>query len=70
MEGLSIKRKYASMITDVYQQFGFPPLMIDTEISAEESNQEYEQFLKAKQKEDEERGLQALVDMQKREEKG
>lgn len=68
MESLSIKRKYASIISGVYEQFGFPPLTIETEIAAEESNQEYEQFLKAKQKEDEERGLQALVDMQKREE--
>ena len=43
--------------------------MIETEISEAESNQEYEQFLKAKQKEDEERGMQALLDMQKRDEK-
>ncbi len=67
MEGLSIKRKYAETIASIYQSFGFPMLMIDTEVSAETTNEEYEKFLAAKQKEDEERGLQALLDMQKKE---
>lgn len=66
-EGLSIKRKYAEMIANTYQTMGFPMLTIDTEISLESSNQEYEKFLAAKQKEDAERGLQALLDMQKKE---
>lgn len=67
MEGLSIKRKYSETISSIYQSFGFPMLMIDTEISSESTNEEYEKFLAAKQKEDEERGLQALLDMQKKE---
>ncbi|MEZ2715189.1 PolC-type DNA polymerase III [Niallia circulans] len=67
MEGLAIKRKYANLITDAYQYFGFPAMSLDTEIVAEKSNSEYEQFLLAKQKEDEERGKQALLDIQKME---
>ena len=68
-EALSIKRKYVELISKIYEQFGFPPLMIETEISTSESNEDYQQFLKAKQKEDEERGMQAVIEMQKREEK-
>ena len=67
MEGLAIKRKYANLITDAYQYFGFPAMSLDTEIVEEKSNSEYEQFLLAKQKEDEERGKQALLDIQKME---
>ncbi|MBP2240165.1 DNA polymerase-3 subunit alpha (Gram-positive type) [Cytobacillus eiseniae] len=67
MEGLSIKRKYAGTISQVFESFGFPTLVIDTEISAEETNEEYEKFIAAKEKEDQERGLQALIDMEKKE---
>lgn len=66
MEGLAIKRKYEEMIANIYQTFGFPPLSIDAEIQATESNQEYEQFLIAKQKEDQEHALLAMVEMQKK----
>ena len=68
-KALSIKSKYVDIISNIYEKFGFPPLVIETEISTAESNQEYEKFLIAKQKEDEERGMQALLDMQKRDEK-
>ena len=33
MEALSIKRKYVEIISNIYEQFGFPPLVIETEIS-------------------------------------
>ncbi|WP_338469818.1 PolC-type DNA polymerase III [Niallia sp. XMNu-256] len=69
MESLSIKNKYTHIISDIYQQYGFPVLMCETELDTEQSNQEYEKFLEAKQKEDQERAFQALVDMQKQEEK-
>ncbi|EIJ81464.1 DNA polymerase III PolC [Bacillus methanolicus PB1] len=65
-EGLALKKKYAGMITNIYQTFGFPLLTIDIEIS-NESNEEYHEFLLAKEKEDQERGLQALAEMQKKE---
>lgn len=66
-EGLSIKRKYAGLLSQVFETFGFPPLVIDTEISTENANEEYQKFIAAKEKEDQERGLQALIDMQKKE---
>ncbi len=55
------------MIGNIYQSFGFPLLAIDTEIKNEEKNDEYEKFLLAKQKEDQERALMAMVEMQKKE---
>lgn len=67
LEGLALKRKYANFITDAYQAFGFPLFVIDTEIKENTSTEQYEQFLKAKQKEDQERGLQALIEMEKQE---
>ncbi|XJZ28533.1 PolC-type DNA polymerase III [Bacillota bacterium Lsc_1132] len=66
-EGLALKRKYGSVIADIYHTFGFPPLSIDTEIKTDEKNEEYEQFLQAKLKEDQERGFMAMVEMQKKE---
>jgi DNA polymerase-3 subunit alpha (Gram-positive type) len=70
MESMSIKKKYTGFISQVFAEYGFPQLMIDTEISEETSNEQYEEFLKAKQKEDSERAMQALLDMHKKEEKG
>ncbi|RBP95284.1 DNA polymerase-3 subunit alpha (Gram-positive type) [Cytobacillus firmus] len=67
LEGLSIKKKYAGIISDVFQVFGFPALTVDTEVSSEGSNEEYEKFMEAKRKEDQERGLQAAIEMQKKE---
>jgi DNA polymerase III subunit alpha, Gram-positive type len=66
-EGLALKRKYGSIITGVYQNFGFPSLVIDTELKSIEKNDEYQQFLLAKQKEDQERGLMAMAELQKKE---
>jgi DNA polymerase III subunit alpha, Gram-positive type len=65
-EGLALKRKYEGIIANIYQSFGFPLLAIETEIQSTEKNEEYEQFLLAKQKEDQERGLLALIEMQKK----
>lgn len=66
-EGGAVKRKYGPVITSIYQAFGFPSLSIETEIQSVEHNDEYQQFLLAKQKEDQERGLMAFVDLQKQE---
>ncbi|MDP4163866.1 MAG: PolC-type DNA polymerase III N-terminal domain-containing protein, partial [Bacillota bacterium] len=67
-EGMTIKQKYSGMIVSIYQSFGFPYFAIETEVqdSAVE-NGDYEKFMKAKQKEDQERALLAMVEMQKRE---
>lgn len=66
-EGLTLKSKYSSIIGDIYQSFGFPVITIDTDVQTDHKNDEYEQFLLAKQKEDQERGLQAMVELQKKE---
>ncbi|MCM3725948.1 PolC-type DNA polymerase III [Neobacillus cucumis] len=66
-EGLALKRKYGPVIGNIYQEFGFPMLAIDTELKSEEKNDEYQQFLLAKQKEDQERAHMAVVEMQKKE---
>ncbi|MBA4536226.1 PolC-type DNA polymerase III [Bacillus aquiflavi] len=67
LEGLTIKRKYAEMISLIYESFGFPPITIETKIIDQLSNNEYEHFLQEKEKEDQEKAMQALVEMQKRE---
>lgn len=66
-EGQAIKRKYGETITKIFQSFGFPNLSIETELKNDEKNDEYQKFLLAKQKEDQERGLQAMVELQKKE---
>jgi DNA polymerase III subunit alpha, Gram-positive type len=66
-EGQALKRKYGETITKIFQSLGFPSLSIETELKNDEKNDEYQQFLLAKQKEDQERGLQAMVELQKKE---
>lgn len=69
IESMTIKKKYTALIAQVFAEYGFPPLVFDTEIATETANEQYEEFLKAKQKEDAERSMQALMEMQKKEEK-
>jgi DNA polymerase III subunit alpha, Gram-positive type len=64
-EGLTLKQKYSPVISEIYQSVGFPPLSFDTKV-IEEKTEEYQQFLLAKQKEDQERALLAMVEMQKK----
>ena len=64
---MALKRKYGSLITGLYESYGFPTLTFETDINNEEKSDEYQQFLLAKQKEDQERGLMALADLQKKE---
>ncbi len=66
-EGLALKKKYASVIDGIYQSFGFPVIMIDTAVKSDEKSDEYEQFMIAKQKEDQERAQLAMVEMAKKE---
>ncbi len=66
-EGLTIKRKYTGMVATIYQAFGFPLVTFETVVNIEEKNNEYNQFLIAKQKEDQERAMQAMVELQKKE---
>ncbi|AGK53087.1 PolC-type DNA polymerase III [Bacillus sp. 1NLA3E] len=63
-EGQSIKKKHATVISDIYQSFGFPLLAMDIEVSHD--TKEVENFIKAKEKEDQEKAFLALVEMQKK----
>ncbi|MBM7647093.1 DNA polymerase-3 subunit alpha (Gram-positive type) [Bacillus ectoiniformans] len=70
-EGMTLKNKYGEWLCSTYQNYGFPPVMFDIEIAeADKKDDEFQQFLEAKQKEDAERAMQAVVEMQKREEEG
>ncbi|MGN1400410.1 MAG: PolC-type DNA polymerase III [Bacillus sp. (in: firmicutes)] len=64
-EAGQLKNKYSGLISNVYQQYGFPPMVLDTEISA--PGEEYTAFLEQKRKEDEERAQAAVVEMMKAE---
>ncbi|MBM7694851.1 DNA polymerase-3 subunit alpha (Gram-positive type) [Peribacillus deserti] len=66
-EAGQLKRKYSGMISNIYQSLGFPVFSIEPEVAPEGENKEYKLFLEQKQKEDQERGLAALVEMQKKE---
>ncbi|MFK4997982.1 hypothetical protein ACI2OX_12890 [Bacillus sp. N9] len=67
-EAMTLKTKYNAIIQQIYDSFGFPSLTLDAEVSDDSDSQhDYEQFIAAKQKEDEERARQALVEMQQQE---
>jgi len=67
-EATQLKRKYGEMITSTFENFGFPKLVLDAEVSqVEEQSIEYEKFLEEKLKEDQERAKQALIEMEKAE---
>ncbi|MGJ7921026.1 PolC-type DNA polymerase III [Neobacillus sp. LXY-4] len=63
-EGQSIKNKHSGTISEVYQSFGFPLIIIDTEVSNDTT--EVENFIKQKEKEDQEKAMLAMVEMQKK----
>ncbi|WP_338754061.1 PolC-type DNA polymerase III [Bacillus sp. FJAT-52991] len=66
-EGMALKNKYGEWVVHIYQNYGFPSFAFDVEIIEAEKDEAFQQFLEAKQKEDAERAMQAVVDMQKRE---
>ncbi|MBM4763930.1 PolC-type DNA polymerase III [Bacillus sp. B15-48] len=65
MESITIKKKYGPLIAEIYQSFGFPTIVIETAISENASSSEFEEFQRAKEKEDQERALMAMIEMQK-----
>ncbi|MGE7120583.1 PolC-type DNA polymerase III [Peribacillus sp. NPDC046944] len=70
-EAGQLKQKYSGLISNIYQTYGFPPLTLEAEVNENVSETDYKKFLAEKQKEDEEKGLAALLEMQKKEsEKG
>jgi DNA polymerase III subunit alpha, Gram-positive type len=64
-ESLTIKRKYAQKIGEIYQTFGFPAFQLDSEVTY--SDEDYQKFLQQKQQEDQEKVLLAISEMEKRE---
>ncbi|MED1672042.1 PolC-type DNA polymerase III [Pallidibacillus thermolactis] len=64
-ERITLKKKYAPIILNLYQQYGFPPLQFDVDENYQTNDEIYQQFLIERQKEDEERAKQAVLDMQK-----
>ncbi|MDQ0214264.1 DNA polymerase-3 subunit alpha (Gram-positive type) [Oikeobacillus pervagus] len=67
LEATTIKRKYNDLICHTFQKYGFPNLLLDTEITETRKQEEYQQFLDEKRKEDQERAKQAVIEMKKRE---
>ncbi|MEW9501268.1 PolC-type DNA polymerase III [Jeotgalibacillus marinus] len=66
-EGLQIKNKYAETLCLAFTKYGFPTLTLQTEVSENQSTEEYDAFVESKKKEEEEWAKQALVDKQKME---
>ncbi len=64
-EAGQLKNKYTGLISNIYQTYGFPPLVLDTEINA--SAEDYSKFLEEKRMEDEARAKEAVIEMQKKE---
>lgn len=67
-EASALKNKYFALIQHSYRQFGFPELQLDTEIFI--SDQEVQKFREQKLAEDQERAMQALIEMEKKEKEG
>ncbi len=44
-EARTLKQKYGEIISTIYQNLGFPLMMIDSEIGQNESNEEYKKFI-------------------------
>ncbi|HLU21867.1 MAG TPA: PolC-type DNA polymerase III [Bacillaceae bacterium] len=64
-EARTLKTKYSEIVQQAFENVGFPPLQLDANVvELEEVNEDYQRFLEAKQKEDQERARQAVIDMQ------
>ncbi|MCL6617014.1 MAG: PolC-type DNA polymerase III, partial [Anoxybacillus ayderensis] len=59
-EAIALKKRFAEMFAATYVSFGFPHLQL--EVSVKHDEQQFEQFLAQKQKEDEERALAAFME--------
>ncbi|MBW7650318.1 PolC-type DNA polymerase III [Anoxybacillus sp. ST4] len=66
-EAIALKKRFAQLFAETYASFGFPHLQLEADVKHDE--QQFEQFLSQKQKEDEERALAAFMEaMPKQEE--
>jgi DNA polymerase-3 subunit alpha (Gram-positive type) len=64
-EAVTVKRKYGQSITSQLEQFGFPPLQLETIV--EHSTEEFERFIEQKELEDRNKVIEAISEMQKKE---
>lgn len=65
-EAKTIKGKYGQVIQKIYSDYGFPQLIIESKVIEDQKmDEQYQQFLESKRKEDEERAKQAIIDLQK-----
>lgn len=65
-EALTIKRKYAPLITEVFHQYGFPTLALDIDQNYIETAEDYENFLAANEKEDRLQVEQAMKELEQK----
>lgn len=65
-EALTIKKKYAPLITKVFHQYGFPPLALDIDPNYIETAEDYEKFLAANEKEDRLQVEQAMKELEQK----
>ncbi|PSL42097.1 DNA polymerase-3 subunit alpha (Gram-positive type) [Planomicrobium soli] len=66
-EMMALKAKYSEKLASAYQQFGFPPLAIDFQLSAESQEEAHTAFMEERRLQEEEMAKKALADMKKRE---
>ncbi|RSK27066.1 PolC-type DNA polymerase III [Bacillus sp. HMF5848] len=62
-EANAVKKKYSLLISDVYKHFGFLNVVIDTTVQL--SEEDMQQFHQEREKEDQQRALQAFIEMEK-----
>ncbi|HSI68575.1 MAG TPA: exonuclease domain-containing protein, partial [Planococcus sp. (in: firmicutes)] len=66
-EMMALKSKYSDKLAAVYQQFGFPRIAVDFQLSEENQEEAHLAFMEERKLEEEEMANKALSDMKKRE---
>ncbi|WP_281862824.1 PolC-type DNA polymerase III [Planomicrobium okeanokoites] len=66
-EMMALKSKYTDKLANVYQQFGFPRIAIDFQLTEDDQQAAHEAFMEERRAEEEEMAKKALSDMKKRE---
>ncbi|TYR82754.1 PolC-type DNA polymerase III [Priestia megaterium] len=64
-EGTALRKKYGQLICDQYASYGFPNLQLTTEVV--HSEEAFQQFVEQRKQEDTEKVLQAITEMQNKE---
>nr|WP_277718139.1 PolC-type DNA polymerase III N-terminal domain-containing protein [Priestia megaterium]WEZ34914.1 PolC-type DNA polymerase III N-terminal domain-containing protein [Priestia megaterium] len=64
-EGTALRKKYSQLIADQYASYGFPNLQLMTEVV--HSEEAFQQFVEQRKQEDTEKVLQAITEMQNKE---